>query len=173
MPPSSWVDRAWDFEFPVSRAPELIERLRVLPMRVEELVEGRDVKSLAARRDGKWSAQEHIGHLADLDPLLGGRITDFLSGREILRAADMSNQATEEARHNDLPLRDAIGRLWETRGRLVETLLELDEPVFRLTARHPRLGRTIRLVDMVYFHAEHDDHHLAWMREIVEGLGNG
>jgi hypothetical protein len=33
------------------------------------------------------------------------------------------------------------------------------------TAHHPRLDRPMRLVDMCYFAAQHDDHHLAAIHE--------
>ena len=35
------------------------------------------------------------------------------------------------------------------------------------TALHPRLQKQMRLVDMCYFSAEHDDHHLAMMRALL------
>jgi hypothetical protein len=34
-------------------------------------------------------------------------------------------------------------------------------------ALHPRLAVQMRLVDMVCFHAEHDDYHLASIAEIL------
>jgi hypothetical protein len=34
-------------------------------------------------------------------------------------------------------------------------------------ARHPRLGTPMRLIDLAYFVAEHDDHHLARLRELT------
>jgi hypothetical protein len=33
---------------------------------------------------------------------------------------------------------------------------------------HPRLKQPMRLVDHLYFVAEHDDHHLATIREMME-----
>jgi hypothetical protein len=32
---------------------------------------------------------------------------------------------------------------------------------------HPRLGTPMRLVDMMFFVAEHDDHHLATITELA------
>jgi len=37
----------------------------------------------------------------------------------------------------------------------------LDHAVFSQTLLHPRLQQPLRLVDHLYFVAEHDDHHLA------------
>jgi hypothetical protein len=38
---------------------------------------------------------------------------------------------------------------------------------FRRTAMHPRLKRAMRVVDMMLFHAEHDDYHFARIRTLV------
>jgi|GEM_PF-4393916 len=35
------------------------------------------------------------------------------------------------------------------------------------TALHPRLKTPMRIVDLAYFVAEHDDHHLSRIRELV------
>jgi hypothetical protein len=42
-----------------------------------------------------------------------------------------------------------------------------------LASEHPRLRRPLRLVDWLYFLAEHDDHHLAKAREILRRAGDG
>ncbi|MDP8240406.1 MAG: hypothetical protein P9X24_15050 [Candidatus Hatepunaea meridiana] len=34
-------------------------------------------------------------------------------------------------------------------------------------ANHPRLNKPMRMVDSLYFEAEHDDHHLNVMKELV------
>jgi hypothetical protein len=36
---------------------------------------------------------------------------------------------------------------------------------------HPRLKQPMRLVDHLYFVAEHDDHHLARIWEMIEAKG--
>jgi hypothetical protein len=41
------------------------------------------------------------------------------------------------------------------------------ERVAGRTMLHPRLKQTMRLVDHLYFVAEHDDHHLAHILELV------
>jgi hypothetical protein len=45
----------------------------------------------------------------------------------------------------------------------------LDASLFARTIPHPRLKTPMRLVDHLYFAAEHDDHHLARIWELVEG----
>lgn len=39
------------------------------------------------------------------------------------------------------------------------------------TAAHPRLGQPMSVVDLCFFVAEHDDHHLATITELRRELG--
>jgi hypothetical protein len=103
-----WFERKFDFSFPVELYPEIIERLRGTPARIDERV--RDVSpALLMRRDGdKWSIQENIGHLLDLDGLFAGRFEDYEHGLEKLRAADLTNQKTHQAQHNSRPAAEIL-----------------------------------------------------------------
>ena len=106
-----WFERKFDFSFPVELYPEIIERLRGTPARIEERL--RDVPpALLTRRDGgKWSIQENIGHLLDLDELFVGRFDDYERGMERLRAADLLNQKTHQAQHNSRPAEEILRQL--------------------------------------------------------------
>jgi uncharacterized damage-inducible protein DinB len=48
---------------------------------------------------------------------------------------------------------------------------ELHPELFSRSALHPRLGMPMRLVDLMLFVAEHDDHHLASITELARGRG--
>jgi hypothetical protein len=56
------------------------------------------------------------------------------------------------------------------RGHLVETLDRAHDPL--ATAVHPRLKRPMRLIDLCFFIAEHDDHHLTIVSRLLAG-GSG
>ena len=56
------------------------------------------------------------------------------------------------------------------RTSFLERLDALDGSDFARSALHPRLNKPMRLYDMLYFHAEHDDYHLA---TITERLAKG
>ena len=62
-----WFDRKFEFTFPVDLYPNLCVRLRGTPARLEELVRGCPSERMREAPQEKWSAQEHIGHLADLE----------------------------------------------------------------------------------------------------------
>ena len=100
----------------------MLERLRGTPARLEELVRGVPHELLTERRGGKWSAQEHVGHLYDLDELHEGRLEDYARGLEVLRAADMTNRKTEDAGHNSARLGDLLARFRGARESFVRRL---------------------------------------------------
>ncbi len=167
-----WVDRRFEFTFPVELYPEFIERLRGTPARVAGRLTGVPDELLIRRSGAHWSIQEHAGHLADLDEALFlPRLTEYNHGISTLRPADMSNRATEAAQHNGFALDVVVTRFRSTRAAILDRLETLNRDAFGRTARHPRLDVPMRLVDMVYFQAEHDDYHLASITEILRGAG--
>lgn len=164
--PMPWFERRFPGDYPLGAAPGLVERLRGTPARLEELVRDVPHDALVRRVDGRWSIQEHAGHLGDLEPLWYARVDDFLAGRDPLTTADLTNRRTHDANHNARPLRELLTLFRGARRRLVERLESLAEADWGRTSTHPRLGTTMRLVDHALFVAEHDDHHLA---EVVAG----
>jgi len=121
---------------------------------------------LVRRRGEKWSAQEHAGHLLDLESLWMARVDDFLAGGDTLTAADLNNRKTHEANHNARPLTDILADFRKARLRLVDRVEEFQPEMFARAMLHPRLKKPMRLVDHLYFVAEHDDHHLAKIWEL-------
>lgn len=172
MPRLPWIERKWIFDYPVEVFPDILERLRGLPPRVEDMVRRVPDDVLAKRqREGTWSIKENIGHLIDTEKLPMQRIDEFLSGAPVLVAADMSNRATHEANHNDRPISDLLGGLRHGRRALMDKLDALSDGDFARTSKHPRLGTPMRLVDLCLFTADHDDYHVARMRELLASFG--
>lgn len=166
-----WFERKFSFDFPVGEYPDLIERLRGTPARVEELVRGL-APGVLTRRDGEtWSIQENVGHLTDLEVLMAGRIDDFLAGKAVLRAADLTNRRTHEAGHNRLEITAVLAEFRAARGATVAKLERLAESDFGRVGLHPRLNAPMRLVDSMYFQASHDDYHLARISELKRAMG--
>ena len=163
-----WTDRKFNFDFPVGIYPEMIERVRGTPARLEDRL-----KSIApevlTRRDGeRWSIQENAGHLLDLESLVQQRLEEYVAGASELHAADMSNRKTYEASHNDVPIDSILKAFREQRRRIVARLEELSAEIFARKSFHPRLKVEMRLVDMLFFQAEHDDFHLARISELIK-----
>ena len=84
-----WFERKFEFTFPVEHYPNLCVRLRGTPARLEEMVRGISREVLVAKLGEKWSVQEHVGHLLDLEQLWAARVDDFLSDRKTLTVADL------------------------------------------------------------------------------------
>ena len=53
------------------------------------------------------------------------------------------------------------------RGRLVASLESLGPNDVIRGSLHPRLQKPMRILDLAYFVAEHDDHHLAWITQLL------
>ena len=161
-----WTDRRFSFDFPAGIYPEMIERMRGTPARLEELLAGLSPETLTAQADGRWSMQENAGHLLDLESLVFQRVDEYLAGSTTLHAADMSNRKTYDASHNDVSVASILTAFRTARHALVHRLESLEAEVFAQSALHPRLNVQMRLVDMLFFQAEHDDYHLARISEL-------
>ena len=170
MKRTKWFEREFEFNLPVGVFPCVVGRLRGTPARLEELVRALPPQVLTARRGDAWSIQEHVGHLIDLDELHEGRLEDYARRLETLRPADLSNRKTYEANHNDADIEDLLARFREARARFVRRLEALSEDEVSASAIHPRLGKQMRVIDMAWFVAEHDDHHLAAITELARNL---
>jgi len=166
--PPIWFERTFDFTFRVEQHPNLCVRLRGTPTRLEEIVRGADRKVLVRKPGEKWSAQEHIGHLVDLEPLWTARIDDYLTGASQLTAADLSNRRTHEAQHNRRAIGEILADFRSARFRTMSRIETIDPANFGHTLLHPRLKTPMRLVDHLYFVAEHDDHHLAHIWDLIQ-----
>jgi uncharacterized damage-inducible protein DinB len=164
---NKWFDRKFDFSFPESLYPNLCARLRGTPARIEELMSGRSAAVLTAKPSEKWSAQEQAGHLLDLEPLWLARLEDYVQRSEQLTATDLNNRKTSEANHNARSLAAILSAFRAERQKLLGRLDQLDPFLWSVSIPHPRLQTPMRLVDHLFFVAEHDDHHLAQIWKLV------
>ncbi|MBK9108685.1 MAG: DinB family protein [Saprospiraceae bacterium] len=166
----AWTARTFQFDIPEGWIYNIMERLEGTGPRLKFMLQQITDDRASQKLDGKWSLKEHIGHLIDLEELHEGRIEDFLSGKQTLRAADMQNIKTEQADHNSNSIPELIENFNNTRKVFIQSLRKLDDVRMSFHSRHPRLKVPMKPVDMAYFVAEHDDHHLASMREILNNL---
>jgi uncharacterized damage-inducible protein DinB len=163
-----WFERKFEFTFPLQLYPNLCARLRGTPARLEELLRNRPQTLLVKKTGDQWSIQEQAGHLLDLEPLWLARVEDFIADRAELTPADLTNRKTHEAAHNTRPLQEVLGEFRQARVQLVSRAEQLDPAQFARAILHPRLKQPMRLIDHLYFVAEHDDHHLARIWEMLK-----
>lgn len=162
-----WFERPFPRGLPAAAFPDVLERLRGTPARLEERVRQVPAAILVAHENDRWSIQQNVGHLADLEPLWAGRLDDFDAGLDTLRPADLTNRTTDEAGHDDASIAVLLGRFRSLRSALVARLEDRDGAALARTALHPRLRQPMSVVDLCFFVAEHDDHHLARITELL------
>jgi uncharacterized damage-inducible protein DinB len=164
-----WFERKFEFTFPEQQHPNLCARLRGTPARLEEIVRGIDREVLIKKpgENDKWSAQEHAGHLADLEPLWMARVDDYINNESQLTVADLTNRKTFAAQHNRRSIAEILAGFRDARAQLLSKVESIDRAIFARTALHPRMKVPMRLVDHLYFVAEHDDHHLVYIWAMI------
>jgi hypothetical protein len=168
---TKWPERKFEFNFPAGIFPCLIERLRGVPARLEEMTLELPQDVLTSRFDAGWSIQEHVGHFLDAEELWQKRLDDYLTGKPVLTEADLAHRKTLEANHNANTIELLLAQFRLERSRLADRLSQLSEPDVARVSIHPRLNKPIRLIDSAYFTCEHDDHYLAILRDLVTKSG--
>jgi uncharacterized damage-inducible protein DinB len=167
----AWFERHFEFTFPAELLPNLLARLRGTPARLDEALRNRPQATITTQPHGDtrpgWSAQEHAGHLLDLEPLWLTRVNDYVAAASQLTPTDLQNRRTDEANHNSVPLEEILFNFRKHRIQLLNRLATLDDKPYARTIPHPRMKTPMRLVDHLYFVAEHDDHHLARIWQLV------
>jgi len=172
QPTSPWFERKFNFETISGTFPFIIDRLDGTVLSIRTKVTGLSSEILTAEKEDNWSIQKNIGHLLDLEPLWLNRIKDILNGEEYLREADLTNAKTHNANHNDRDISDLIADFEIERSKLIRLCKDVESDAERLTSLHPRLNKPMKIIDLCYFVAEHDDHHLATVNYLLENLTN-
>lgn len=160
MAEGRWFDRKFDPGLPASAFPPILGRLRSLPDRLERAVRNVPGERVRLRVNEAWSIQENVGHLLDLESLLEQRLDDFDAGATVLHPADLENHKTHDANHNARDIEDLLREFRTARMRIVGRLERMSALELSRVALHPRLQQPMSVVDLGFFVAEHDDHHL-------------
>ncbi|MBW8244748.1 DinB family protein [Muricauda oceani] len=167
-----WFERKFDFSYEQNIFPSIVERLEGTSIRIKSKLETIPFDLLETKNGGKWSIKVNVGHLSDLEPLWKIRLGEILNDEEYLSSADLENQKTEIALHNNKSIDDLIFEFEGLRKTTLEQLSKLTEKDVYRTALHPRLLQPMRIMDLFLFVAEHDDHHLARITEIIRAHDN-
>jgi uncharacterized damage-inducible protein DinB len=162
-----WFDRKFIFNLAIEMFPMVVERLRGCPARLEEKIKPLSREILTKKDGDHWSIQETVGHLVLVERLWNDRFDDFMAGEKVLHSADIENRRTREANFHNFDIEELLKSFRDTRKNLVDKLYGLGEEQAAMTALHPRLNQPMRLIDSYYFAAEHDDHHLARITDMI------
>jgi uncharacterized damage-inducible protein DinB len=161
-----WFQRSFHFDFPVGLFPVIFSRLEGSIFRIHSILLNADDEACSHNADG-YSVKEHIGHLYDLEELWWKRLQDFQQNKTMLSAADLANTKTKEAGHNEKPLLQLQQLFTIERQKMLEMVYGFDEQMLTRVSTHPRLNQPMRLIDALYFVAEHDDHHISILSSLL------
>jgi uncharacterized damage-inducible protein DinB len=167
METEKWFERKFDFDFGPDHYAAIYTQLKEAPHRLREVVVGLAEDILIHQPGGGWSVKEHTGHLSIMEPIWRVRWHDIDERQPTLTTADLTNSATKEANFNLKSISELLDRFLTERTAtlaLLDNLNMLDES---RTSLHPRLQQPMRMIDLAYFVAEHDDHHIQKIREMV------
>lgn len=160
-----WFERNLKFGYPPEMLPFFLERLRGTQLRIEYKVKGLSEELLSTQLNGKWSVKETIGHLSEVDAIANKRIDEMIAGVEM-----MSPAVFEPQDYNPWPIEKVLGRFRENRVANTDKYMLLKQEDLKKSSIHPRLKVSMTPVDLAWFDAEHDDHHLVGMQELISRL---
>jgi len=160
MKQTKWFDRKFPIIQDNGLLPTIIERLEGTGARLVSKIERIDFTRVSPIGD-RWSIKKEIGHLLDLEPLWLERAIQIVNDVPDLVAADLTNKKTNETNHDERNVTDLVAEFAGSRQRFIELLRKLKDEDLQKASIHPRLGTPMKIVDLAYFVAEHDDHHLA------------
>lgn len=157
-----WFERNLTFGLPKEMLPYYLERLEGTPIRIERKVFGVSNDVLSNKLNNKWSIKQHIGHLAEVNEIANKRIAEMITGAGMLSPA-----VFEPKDYNLWPIEKVLGYFRTTRMKNLEAYQAVRERDLLKSSVHPRLKVPMTPVDLAWFDAEHDDHHLVKINEII------
>jgi uncharacterized damage-inducible protein DinB len=163
-----WFDREFDFSFGMERYVSLYDRLQNAPGLFYKAVSQFPETFLQLKPNDKWSVKENIGHLFLLESLWRKRLVEIKEKAHEMSPADLSNTATDKALFNKEPLHEILENFRDERNKTMALLGSLQQEDFSHTIIHPRLQKPMRVIDLMHFVAEHDDHHLNTIQDIIK-----
>jgi hypothetical protein len=166
MKKPEWFERKFQFGIHFGMLPFFLERLEGTIARLEKKVSLGTEKDLSFPPGGKWSIKQHIGHLAEVDEIALKRIDEMLEGVSPMSPAVFQPRQD----YNGQPVSKVLDQFTRARRKNLAKYKSLSEEDCQKVSLHPRLNVVMNPVDLAYFDAEHDDHHLVKISEIQASL---
>src|SRR6187549_3206565 len=163
MNETPWFERELIFGKPAEMLPYYLERLEGTIVRLEKKVKGIDNVILSTRYNGKWSIKQNIGHLAEVDEVSNKRLDEMKNGLAVLSPA-----AFEPKDYNPWPIGKVLAYFRDVRSVNIQKYQQLTENDLKRSSLHPRLKTPMTPVDLAWFDAEHDDHHLVKIQNLLQ-----
>lgn len=161
-----WFHRKFTFGLPEGMLPFCLERLEGTIARIREKVSQVPDEVLSNMLDGKWSVKQNIGHLAEVDEIALKRIDEIRTGQPVMSPAVFEPKQDYNARSAE----QVVEYFRRNRMANLDKYKSLVPEDFAHVSMHPRLKQQMSVVDLAWFDAEHDDHHLVRINEILNTL---
>lgn len=160
-----WFERSLKFEHPKEMLPYFLERLEGTIVRIQAKINGFDNNILSKKLNGKWSVKQNIGHLAEVDEVANTRLDEMVAG-----ISPMSPALFEPQDYNPWSIEKVVEFFKTSRLKNLKKYNAFPEADLLKTLLHPRLNVMMTPVDLAWFDAEHDDHHLVKINQIISIL---
>jgi hypothetical protein len=135
-------------------------------VRIEKKVAGVSENILSQKLNGKWSVKENIAHLAEVDEIALKRIDEMKQG-----ITTMSPAVIQPGKdYNKQSIQEVVEFFKTNRAKNLQKYQSLSDEDLKKSSLHPRLKVQMNAVDLALFDAEHDDHHLVRINEILATL---
>lgn len=164
MQPLPWFERKFQFGLPLGMLPFYLERLEGTIYRLENKVKGVSEERLSEKVNGKWSVKQNIGHLAEVDEIALKRIDEMIQSVSPLSPAVFEPKQDYSA----MPVSDVLNYFRSNRKKNLARYREISSEEAMRASLHPRLKIMMTPVDLAWFDAEHDDHHLVTINSILK-----
>lgn len=159
----NWLERSFTFGLPVGMLPFYTERMHGTAVRLSEKLDNTSDTTFSTRPENKWSIKENIGHLIQLEAVGLVRTQEILNGVPTMSSAILELDQDYNAQRVDV----LVAHFKTARIKTLEHINHLREDELLRSSIHPRFKVPMTIVDLAFFHAEHDDHHLVRMNEII------
>lgn len=166
MKRTMWFERTFTFGLSIGMLPFYLERLSGTYARLRDKVQGYPEDALSLQLHDKWSVKQNIGHLGEVDRIAIRRIEEMINGVSPMSPAVVQASAN----YNQQPVEDVLTWFRVGREDNLSRYQSLGEEELKRTSLHPRLKVWMSPVDLAWFDAEHDDHHLVTIQELLNEL---
>lgn len=160
-----WFERSLMFGYAPELLPYFLIRLEGTLVRIQHHIQGVEDSILSFKLNGKWSIKENIGHLAEVDAIANKRLDEMVAGVPV-----MSPAVFEPQNYNPWSINKVLALFEKNRLINLKKYQHLKPSDLTKASIHPRLKVPMTPVDLAWFDAEHDDHHLVKIVEIIRSL---
>lgn len=149
-----------------------IARIEILPRYLDPLIENLDAAQLEVPyRDGGWTVQQVIHHVADSHMQAYGRLKLALTEENPVVKPYDENRWAELPDVQDVPVNVSITLLHALHRRWAAALRLLQAGDWERAYIHPEQNRAVPIWEMTALYAWHGRHHVEQVRLLRERMG--